>query len=85
MSLLNFLNILSKHVTTVLMSLSANFNICVGSGSVLIDLLFSTYVVISFFFVCLVICIWMPGIVNFALWVLDIFHRKSGVRVMGGQ
>lgn len=56
------------------MSFSANSNICVWSGLISIDWLFSSlWVVLSCLFACLGIFDWLPDIVNFTLLSLGYF------------
>lgn len=43
-----------------------NSNICVNSELILVNWLLSSFgVMFAYLFVCLVICVWMPDIVNF--------------------
>lgn len=60
--------------TSVLMPIPANSYICASYGSVLIGQLFSSLCIIfSYTLRCLVILYWVPVIIYFALFVLDIF------------
>lgn len=65
MSLLNILNIWNTVIMTILMCSSSN--IYVSSELISINWLFSTWVIFLYLFVCLVIFVWMPDIVKFAL------------------
>ena len=63
-----FLNIRNIVIIIILMSFSANSNICIHSGLASIDWFSSLeWIVVFYFFACLVIFDWMLDIINFTL------------------